>query len=182
MTKIRKKRCAICNKQFLPITAFQKCCSVDHAIQYVKLKDAAKKADLNKLRNEKFDIEKLATVTKSTLIVFNSYIRLRDKGKPCPSCGVRWNSRFEAGHAYSASKFNAIRFDFDCVHGQCFSCNNLKEGNYDNYLLKLPDRIGVENAQRLAKRAIIAKQVTHTWTRHELSEIRKEVSRRKKEL
>lgn len=176
MAKVKRKKCCVCAELFTPqFTTFQKTCSTNCAIIYAKTKEVIKRQGLNKMRNEKVDSNKLETAINTTKKQFNTFIRERDKGKKCISCGCKWNPGFQAGHAYSAAKFNGIRFDFDCVHGQCFACNNLKEGNYDSYQLNLPGVIGKERAESLAKKARICKQIPHTWTRHELSEIRKEV-------
>lgn len=183
MAKKSRKRCKICNKLFTPqYTTTQSTCSVQHAIEYSQLRKASNKAKLNIMRNEKMNIDKLGVAIMTTVKHFNKYIGIRDYGKPCISCGKPWNNRFEAGHAYSAGKFNAIRFNFDCVNGQCWTCNNSKEGNYDEYHLRLPGRIGEERATALANRARIAQIVPYTWTRHELTAIRKEVSLRMKQL
>lgn len=183
MAKKSRKKCKICNKLFTPqYSAFQATCSIEHAIQFTQLRSASNKAQMNAIRNENKGIEKLNIEIENTRKEVNAYIRLRDQGRPCVSCGVKWRANFDAGHAYSAAKFNAIRFDFNCVHGQCRGCNRDKEGNYDNYLLHLPERIGQEAFDRLSRRAKISKQVPHTWTRYELTEIRKEVRLRMREL
>jgi hypothetical protein len=58
--------------------------------------------------------------------IFASYIRMRDKGKPCISCGQQ--VELEAGHFYSRTNL-ALRWDEDNVHGQCIQCNRAKSGN-----------------------------------------------------
>jgi len=66
--------------------------------------------------------------------IFASYIRLRDNGKPCISCGVY--TGLEAGHLYSRGNL-ALRWDERNVHGQCIVCNRMKDGNLQKY------RIGI---------------------------------------
>ena len=183
MKKIRKKRCVICHESFTPqYTSLQKACSPKCASDFGILKEAKKKADLNKVKNEKFTTESLSKLMHSTKILVHSYIRERDKGKSCISCGAEWQTRFQAGHRYDVKQHNGIRFDLENIHGQCEQCNTYKEGNYAEYHLRLPNRIGIESYQKLEKRAKIALRIPHTYTRHELKEIQKAVKQLKDKL
>ena len=75
---------------------------------------------------------------------FNKYIRLRDKGKPCISCGRPLREKYDAGHCFSVGAYPNLRFNEDNVHGQCVSCNQHKHGNVTEYTINLPKRIGYE--------------------------------------
>ena len=81
--------------------------------------------------------------------VFNQYIRLRDKGKPCISCGCSLINKYDAGHYFSVGAYPNIRFHEDNVHGQCVACNQHKHGNTTEYSLSLPMRIGIERYEKL---------------------------------
>jgi hypothetical protein len=59
--------------------------------------------------------------------LFSAYIRMRDKDKPCISCGKNTNDK-EAGHFYPRSNL-AVRWDEMNVHGQCLKCNRYNGGN-----------------------------------------------------
>lgn len=72
---------------------------------------------------------------------FNKFIRERDKENGCITCG---DPVTEAGHYYSAGKFNALRFNEDNVHGQCTVCNCIKNGNLVLYRIELIKKIGIE--------------------------------------
>jgi hypothetical protein len=98
-------------------------------------------------------------------------VRLRDKGKPCASCGRSWLDNFQAGHYNKAELFSSLRFDFFNIHGQCFRCNNFLEGNLDAYKLRLPHIIGIKQFDALNRRAELDKKYIKSWTRHELKEI-----------
>lgn len=74
--------------------------------------------------------------------VFNTYIRARDEGKPCISCGKSLRGKFDAGHFFSVGAYPNLRFNEDNVHGQCVACNQHKHGNVNEYSLQLPMRIG----------------------------------------
>ena len=75
---------------------------------------------------------------------FNKYIRIRDKGKPCISCGRPLREKYDAGHCYSVGAYPNLRFNEDNVHGQCVYCNQHKHGNVSEYMINLPKRIGYE--------------------------------------
>lgn len=75
--------------------------------------------------------------------VFNAFIRLRDEGKRCISCNGR-DSTMQAGHYFSAGKYNILRFNEDNCHLQCVECNCYKEGNLEAYKENLIKKIGEE--------------------------------------
>lgn len=115
-------------------------------------------------------IQAALTLTKN---VVHEMVRLRDKGKPCISCGCQWNSEFQAGHCYP-TRYRSIRFNFKNINGQCVGCNIGKGGNETQYLIQLPKRIGEKEFKRLKKLAELDNKFNKHWTKHELSEIRKE--------
>jgi hypothetical protein len=82
---------------------------------------------------------------KELQTVFNRYIRLRDEGKPCISCGTTKPVQYAAGHYFTIGSCPALRFDEDNVHLQCNkNCNLEKSGNIAEYSINLPLRIGVQ--------------------------------------
>jgi len=81
--------------------------------------------------------------------VFNQYIRLRDRNKPCISCGRSLTGKYDAGHFFSVGAYPNLRFDEDNVHGQCVECNQHRHGNIGEYSIRLPQRIGQDRFNRL---------------------------------
>ena len=81
--------------------------------------------------------------------VFNTYIRLRDTGKPCISCDRPLRDKFDAGHYFSVGAYPNIRFNEDNVHGQCVYCNQHLHGNVSEYAIRLPLRIGEKRYKEL---------------------------------
>ncbi len=69
------------------------------------------------------------SVAQLAQVVFNKYIRLRDKDKPCVSCDKPLGSKYDAGHYFSSGGHKAVTFDENNVHGQCVTCNQHKHGN-----------------------------------------------------
>lgn len=72
--------------------------------------------------------------------IFNAWIRKRDEGKPCITCG---RPKIEhACHFYSAGHYTGLRFAEDNVHGGCLQCNYFKHGAGNEYRRNLINRIG----------------------------------------
>jgi hypothetical protein len=84
--------------------------------------------------------------------VFNTYIRTRDKGKPCVSCDkfLKEND-VNASHFFSVGSSPNLRFNEDNVHSSCIKCNKELHGNIIEYALRLPKRIGIERYNQLVK-------------------------------
>ena len=101
--------------------------------------------------------------------VFNAYIRKRDEGKPCISCGL--HKPLQAGHYFAVSGYDGLRFDEDNVHGECAGCNCFNESHLILYSENLPNKIGAERLEQLKERAKEYKRNGYKWTRVELEEL-----------
>jgi hypothetical protein len=80
--------------------------------------------------------------------VFNTYIRLRDKGGKCISCQNPLGESYHAGHFFPTTK-QYLRFNEDNVHGQCVQCNMHFHGNLTKYAYYLPKKIGWDRFEDL---------------------------------
>jgi len=78
----------------------------------------------------------------------NPYIRVRDRGKPCISCGRPWNDQFQAGHFMSVGSRPELQFHPANNNGQCRGCNANVRGNTKNvaarYHAGMVERWGAE--------------------------------------
>lgn len=101
--------------------------------------------------------------------IFNKFIRLRDKDKPCVSCGQVKD--LQAGHFFAVSGYDGLRFDEDNVHGECARCNCWDESHLILYSENLKGRIGEERYEALKQRARNYKQFGNKWSRVELEEM-----------
>ena len=148
------------------------------AIQYVQKPRLAleKAATEQKGRSE---LKKALEATKKTV---HEYIRKRDTGKPCISCGENWHPDFHAGHYHKAELFETLKFNFDNIHGQCVGCNVFKDGNLEQYNINLPIRIGAERFSNLQALAQIDKHQVKVWNIENLKLIRYTVKLLSKEL
>ncbi len=129
--------------------------------------------------NEQKGLASLLTNVKNTC---HTFVKLRDKGKPCISCQTPFKDNFQAGHYYKAELFSTLKFHEDNIHGQCEQCNLRLEGNLNNYELNLPGRIGEERFKELKRLAGIDKKVDHKWDRELLKAIRKLYQVKSKQL
>ena len=153
----------------------------------IKLSKITLKVSKPRLKFEEYKFERKKTNNISQLIqstkkVCHEYIRLRDKGNSCISCGTPWNQDFQAGHFYKAELFSSIKFNSLNIHGQCVQCNIRKEGNESQYRVNLPDRIGKHDFDKLNYLASLEKKINFKWDREKLIKIRKEYRNKLKEL
>ena len=77
----------------------------------------------------------------------NAYVRARDEGKPCISCGEM--KPLQAGHYWSVGARPELRFDEANIHGQCHRCNIDLAGNREAFRAGIVDRLGSELADDL---------------------------------
>ena len=178
----RRKRCVSCGKQYAPFNSLQKACSVSCAIRHSKKLKEESDAAIKVLVKKKKDRIRLSTLLGYTKTRVHKYIRLRDKHKPCISCGCEWSDDFDAGHFYPAGKYTSIKFDLHNINGQCIQCNRYKEGNFDEYSLNLPNRIGIANYNKLVKRAKNSIKTIKKYDREELKQIQNEIKKKIREL
>lgn len=108
----------------------------------------------------------LPKLHKKAQKVFNAWIRHRDEGKPCISCGKQAN---QAGHYFSVKQFSALRYHPDNVHLQCPYCNCYAHGNQAMYRIGLVNRIGEKQVKKLEALALSTR--VKKWTAGELLQI-----------
>jgi len=105
----------------------------------------------------------LPKLLKKAQIVFNKWIRNRDKDKGCVSCGGEIH---HAGHYRAQGNFSSLRFNEMNCQGQCLPCNYHKHGNLIEYRKGLVSRYGEEKVLWLENVKPMKK-----WTRFELEQI-----------
>jgi len=102
--------------------------------------------------------------------IFNKYIRLRDKNKPCISCG-EYAEEMDAGHFWAKSGYSGLRFDEDNCHAECVKCNRFDESHLIGYAENLKAKIGEYDYKLLQERAAEYKRNGKKWSRMELREL-----------
>lgn len=124
-----------------------------------KYEEVKPKKKLKSIPKLKSDCQKLC----------NEYVRLRDKNKPCISCGQY--KELQAGHYYAVGGYDGLRFDLDNVNGECAGCNCFDESHLIGYGDNLLMKIGQERFLALKERAAEYKKNGYKWSRSELEEL-----------
>ena len=114
--------------------------------------------------------------------VFNAYIRIRDKHKPCVSCGkpapanLKGNQRDSSHYLARGAAYGSIRrFDPLNVWASCKTCNNYKSGNLIPYRVELINRIGEKRVLEIESENRIKK-----WNHEDLKRLKTLFTRKKK--
>ena len=87
-------RCKNCKEKFEPIRFNQKYCLKDECIR-VFVEEAKSKAWKKTKSKMKTDLMTLQDYIKLAQQVFNKYIRLRDAGNVCISCGNKLGEKYD---------------------------------------------------------------------------------------
>ena len=104
--------------------------------------------------------------------LFSKYIRLRDcikttgttKRGRCVTCSKIYpiNKGFQAGH-FIPGRADAILFDPDCVHGQCYRCNVVLGGDWPAYYRWMQANYGQEKIEQLIDQRNEKVELTVEW-------------------
>lgn len=146
----RQIRCKICREKFVPNPPWHRHCSPDCgaelSLQLVakkKSKEARQERAVTKAKLQ--ELEPLEYWLKRAEKAFNAYIRKRDEGQGCISCGRKDADVWNAGHFVSVGANRTLRFNEDNVHLQCARpCNKDQGGNIHEYRKGLLVKIGHE--------------------------------------
>ena len=110
-------------------------------------------------RYSKYSLAELKTKAQK---VFNAWIRKRDEGLPCISCGS--GTPTQACHYLSQGHHSALRYNEDNTHLGCIKCNLFLHGNLINYRKGLVKKIGEARVQSLEDYP----KTAHKWNRFDL--------------
>ena len=175
MAKLPRRKCAhkACRQWFHPVRDGQVVCSFECASaigkeQTAKAREAAKQKEVQRQRTEekagrqrrkakRESFKTKAQWDKEAQSAFNRYIRIRDEGKECVSCGnpLLGKSNYLTGSAIDASHYRSrgaashLKFNVFNVHSACTRCNRQLSGNAVEYRIRLIERIGQERVDRL---------------------------------
>ncbi|MDE2000778.1 MAG: recombination protein NinG, partial [Burkholderiales bacterium] len=114
---------------------------------------------------------------------FNKYVRLRDRGLGCISCGSilvlerAIGGGYDCGHFRSVGSAPHLRFDPRNAAGQCKQCNRYGAGMVVEYRKGLINRHGVEFVESLE-----SDQSSRKYTIEDLKQIRDTYRAKCKEL
>lgn len=175
------KKCKNCKEPFQAWNSLQKYCLKNYCVS-VMIEEAKQKEWKKRQAKMKEDLMTASDYKKLAQSVFNQYIRLRDKGQLCISCGKNINGVTHASHYYSSGGHSNVRYNEKNVHVSCYKCNVELSGNLLNYQIAIRDKIGADELLKLHELAHIEKK----WSIEELKEIihiyKQKVSELKKNL
>lgn len=169
---MRQKTCISCKKKFIPERALQRACSYKCALDVAAIKrEKAEKRKAHEERQQlKADKEKIKSRREWIQDVqkaVNSYIRARDHGMPCISCGKETKAGDHAGHWKPTSSSPELRFEELNIHLQCVQCNLHLHGNVAKYREGLIQRIGLDKVEWLE-----SKHLPKNYSIEELKELK----------
>jgi hypothetical protein len=173
------KSCAICKMPFNPTRPLQAVCSLPCAIEYTRYHPTTKAQKMaRRTARRALQARREALKTRSDHMnelqkICNRYVRLRDAGKPCISCGRNTGAKMNAGHFLSVGSHPELRFDVGDNGGigniflQCEHCNSWKSGNQVKYRAALVEKYGEAAVSELERQKPPAK-----WTIDQLEEMK----------
>lgn len=165
----RQRGCQQCKAKFKPERIGQRVCSPTCAINKVRADGLKAREAAHRSRKKALRENDRSFHVKQAQTAFNKFIRERDIGKPCISCGRHHQGQYHAGHYRTTAAQPALRFNELNCHKQCSACNLHKSGNITEYRIELVKRIG----EPLVEWLEIDHKQPSKWTIPELKAIRK---------
>ena len=148
--KAKKCRVPECGASFVPQKIGQAVCSqacaiIDAPRNQAKARKALAQVERSEIKVRKEKLKSRADHLKDTQHAFNAWIRERDAGQPCISCGTTADVQYCAGHYRTTAACPELRFEPLNVHLQCNrNCNMGQSGNLLGYRPRLLEKIGAE--------------------------------------
>lgn len=138
-------------------------------------KKASRERDLERLKS----VQNISFFHKKAQAAFNAFIRERDKGNPCISCGKPDNGHHQrhASHYRSVGACSALRYDERNVNASCSVCNNHLSGNVASYRIWLVEQFGIEIVEW-----IDSQPKSFKWNREQLESIEAVYKEKTKQL
>lgn len=163
MTK--PSNCKACGNEYQRLRPLQVVCSqscaMSHAREQVKKKAAKEFKAERKESKAKLDAMRTKPqLTRLAQTAFNAFIRTRDAGKPCISCGNPLSSEpntYDCGHYRSVGSAPHMRFVEENANGQCKHCNRHLAGNHVAYRMGLVNRIGQAAVDMIESDSVLRK-------------------------
>lgn len=159
--KPRKRKCKVCKAEYMAQRPMQNVCTGSCALKLIqqqneKARQAKAKRERRESREAKQRLKTKGDHLREAQAAFNAYIRERDRGLPCISCGsmpsdgdLLTGSRIDAGHYRSTGSCPELRFEPLNCHAQCVKCNRNLSGNAVEYRIRLIRRIGQASVEWL---------------------------------
>jgi hypothetical protein len=152
-TKPKPNRCKHCRERMSEDQArrvlHEDCIQPWLAAQSLKKEAARLKKERADDRVRKAKLKSLSSHQADAQAAVNAFVRARDHGLPCISCGTPWAADFQAGHYRSRGAAKNLALDPRNIFGQCVQCNLHKHSNAVEYRLRLIERCGLGHVEAL---------------------------------
>jgi len=124
-------------------------CAASHGLK--KAKESQEKAKRKDILQAKERIKTKSDHLRELQTIVNRYVRLRDKGRECVSCGKPDDGSHQrhASHYRSVGACSSLRFNTLNIHASCAQCNSHKSGNILEYRIRLIRMFGEAFVDRL---------------------------------
>ena len=166
-------KCKFCKKDFTQFNSTISVCGYQCAIEWGKLhpkKTSIKRVNSQLKSEAKEKLETYSQKVNKAKVIFQKWIRERDKDLPCISCGTTKASMWHASHFKKAETFSGVIFHELNTWKSCSKCNVFLNGNELKYRENLVKKIGVEQVEALEQLANETR--TKKWTIEELNTIK----------
>lgn len=134
----------------------------------IKSKKTIEKQERKVKKEQSFELLSYPKRVQKARIVFQKWIRFRDKYEACISCGTPFAEEYHAGHYRKAELYSQLIFHEDNCRKQCLQCNKFLDGNEANYRINLVKKIGEERVKYLES---FAPNKVYRYTNEELKNI-----------
>ena len=139
---MRMRKCKHCRQEFTPQRMGQVVCGIEcaKAIARKKREKIEKAAD----RAKRESLKSRADWMREAQAAVNAYVRARDAGKPCISCGRMHEGQWHAGHYLSRGAHPELALEPLNIWRQCAPCNTYLSGNQIEFRKGLIERRGAK--------------------------------------
>lgn len=145
----RQRKCKCCGASFVPF-GIQSWCGLECGYKLSQVAVAKKKAkEQRQERAEtKAKLKTRADWIREAQAAWNGYVRARDAGLPCCSCGAMPGQKFggsmDCSHYRSRGSAPHLKFHLHNAASACVKCNRFLGGNVAALRVGLIERIGLE--------------------------------------
>jgi hypothetical protein len=166
-------KCKVCKKEFTQFNSTISVCGYQCAIEWGKLhpkKTSIKRVNSQLKSEAKEKLETYSQKVNKAKVIFQKWIRERDKNEPCISCGTLTANEWHASHFKKAETYSGVIFNEINVWKSCKKCNVFLNGNELNYRERLVKKIGLDDV--IALEDLANETRTKKWTIEELQTIK----------
>lgn len=169
MAKKPRRKCTVCREWFHPARDGQIVCSYECACavgkeQTAKIQAETQRKEIKRQREEekagrqrrrakRLELKTKPQWKKEAQTAFNRYVRLRDAGKPCISCGrlpaQKLGGTMDCGHYRTRGAAAHLAFNLHNTAAQCVYCNRDGAGAQKAFEQGLIERIGPDKVEAL---------------------------------